>query len=237
MVTRRLYIPLTHPSDKWENAGSNPVTRTMKICAMSDLHGREIAIPKCDVLAIAGDISKIGEVRWFNEVFIPYLKSYKTKYDICFLVFGNHDDNLQFFRKDLNVPEYVKILNDTGFNYKGHIFYGSPWSLRSTMIKHSLNTLSKKSLKKIFQNINPHTDVLITHTPPYGIGDTIKGDSYHLGSESLLERIREVKPKIHIFGHIHTGQKWTRENGTDYFNVSVLDDRYELAYKPTIITV
>lgn len=43
------------------------------------------------------------------------------------------------------------------------------------------------------------TDVLITHTPP----------KYHLdlnlGCASLLTEIWRVKPRLHIFGHIHSG--------------------------------
>jgi len=43
------------------------------------------------------------------------------------------------------------------------------------------------------------TDVLITHTPP----------RYHLdldiGCASLLEEIWQVKPRLHVFGHVHSG--------------------------------
>ncbi len=43
------------------------------------------------------------------------------------------------------------------------------------------------------------TDVLITHTPP----------RYHLdlnlGCAGLLEEIWLVKPRLHVFGHIHSG--------------------------------
>jgi hypothetical protein len=43
------------------------------------------------------------------------------------------------------------------------------------------------------------TDVLITHTPP----------QYHLdlnkGCPALLKEIWRVKPRLHIFGHVHSG--------------------------------
>jgi hypothetical protein len=43
------------------------------------------------------------------------------------------------------------------------------------------------------------TDVLITHTPPL----------YHLdlglGCAGLLDEIWRVKPRLHIFGHLHSG--------------------------------
>jgi hypothetical protein len=51
-----------------------------------------------------------------------------------------------------------------------------------------------------WQNRIPlETDVLITHTPP----------RYHLdlnlGCAALLEEIWLVKPRLHVFGHIHSG--------------------------------
>ena len=92
-------------------------------------------------------------------------------------------------------------------------------------------------MKKIYQEINQYTDVLITHMPPYGFGDTVINQSYHLGSMSLMEKVRIIKPKIHIFGHIHTGKKYTKENGTSYINASVVNEEYRVSYKPTIINL
>lgn len=48
-------------------------------------------------------------------------------------------------------------------------------------------------------------DVLITHKPPLGIQDGIV--MYGPGSELLLEKVKEVRPSVHVFGHIHEGYK------------------------------
>ena len=71
------------------------VLNLLKICAVSDLHDNRLIIPKCNVLAIAGDISAKGNVYWFKEWFLPFLIDIKHKYDICILVFSNHDDDIQ----------------------------------------------------------------------------------------------------------------------------------------------
>lgn len=208
----------------------------MKICAMSDLHRHQIDIPKCDVLAIAGDISGFDDAKWFGEIFLPYLKEQKNKYDICLLVFGNHDDMIHAANVSFPLAsDYVKILTNKEFTYKGVKFFGSPYCKYSEKIVDSINAFEEPFLKTLFNDIPEDTDVLITHSPPYGFGDTVINQSYHLGSTSLTERVRIVKPKIHIFGHIHTGKKYTKENGTSYYNVSILNDNYELTYKPTII--
>ena len=46
------------------------------------------------------------------------------------------------------------------------------------------------------------TDVLITHGPPFGILDRCYDDQ-RVGCEELLKAVKRVKPKLHVFGHIH----------------------------------
>lgn len=43
------------------------------------------------------------------------------------------------------------------------------------------------------------TDVLVTHCPPKGHRDLL------LGCPSLLAELWKVKPKLHVFGHVHHG--------------------------------
>jgi Icc-related predicted phosphoesterase len=206
----------------------------MKICAVSDLHDHMIELPKCEVLVIAGDISMSGGPVWFEKVFIPYLVD--KKYDICLLIFGNHDDgiymNAQWKDIELFLPDNVKMLNNKVYKYKNIKFYGSP---NCRYIPGFLNTFNEEKLKNIYSVIPDGIDILITHSPPYGVGDIIKGDDYHLGSVSLMEKVRQIKPKVHIFGHIHTGKKYTKENEIEFFNVSVTDETYDVVYKPTTI--
>ena len=52
------------------------------------------------------------------------------------------------------------------------------------------------------------------------------------GCELLAERIQQIQPKIHVCGHIHTGYGYKFENGTHFFNASVLDEQYEYTQKP-----
>ena len=199
----------------------------MKICAMSDLHGHLIPIPKCDVLVIAGDISEFVDINWFYNEFLYHLNENKNKYDMCLIVFGNHDTRLIY--EDLKLPNNIKVLTNSGYKYKGIKFWGSPYCL--------LFHATEEVLKNMYSEMPNDTDVLITHSPAYGKGDTVVNQCYNLGSISLMERIRVVKPKVHIFGHIHTGKKYTKENGTEFYNVSILDENYDVTYKPTIINI
>ena len=53
-----------------------------------------------------------------------------------------------------------------------------------------------------YAQIPEDTDVLITHSPAYGILD-FDDDNINFGSEALLYVVSKIKPRIHLFGHIH----------------------------------
>jgi Icc-related predicted phosphoesterase len=55
---------------------------------------------------------------------------------------------------------------------------------------------------------------------------------------SLVAAIRKKRPRFVFCGHIHTGQHGGVDFGTSrIYNVSRLDERYEIAYEPTWIDV
>jgi len=45
-------------------------------------------------------------------------------------------------------------------------------------------------------------DIVVTHSPPYGIGDlTVNGTP--AGSKAVLNKVITCNPALHVFGHIH----------------------------------
>jgi predicted phosphodiesterase len=100
---------------------------------------------------------------------------------------------------------------------------------------------------KSVQPIKPHwdmipmdTDILVTHGPPVNILDellyvdgTPKGQ--FVGCPHLAERIKEVKPDLHIFGHIHCGHGEKHVDGVSYYNVSICDEMYGPSNSVTVI--
>jgi Icc-related predicted phosphoesterase len=76
-------------------------------------------------------------------------------------------------------------------------------------------------------------DILITHGPAWGILDDVEGNrNVHLGCELLADKIKQIKPKIHICGHIHSGHGYYYDGHTHYFNASVLNEQYLYSNKP-----
>ena len=69
----------------------------MKICAISDMHGRlDFNIKPCDILCICGDIlpttiQSLHEwsIKWLIEEFIPWCE--KQPCEKVFFIAGNHD--------------------------------------------------------------------------------------------------------------------------------------------------
>jgi hypothetical protein len=77
---------------------------------------------------------------------------------------------------------------------------------------------------KVWGQIPKDTDILITHGPPLGREDwTI--NKMHAGCLDLQHR---VKPRLHVFGHIHEGHDCSFDGYTLYVNASNLD----LSYQP-----
>ena len=77
------------------------------------------------------------------------------------------------------------------------------------------------------------TDILITHGPPYGIGDlTARGDK--AGCQNLLEVVEKLKPDLHIFGHIHEGFGVSYNGKTTFINASSCDQLYQPVNPPVV---
>ena len=75
----------------------------------------------------------------------------------------------------------------------------------SSVIGHMYNLPLGPELKAKWDAIPSDTDILITHGPPLGIFDkNING--FECGCGDLLQAVKErVRPRLHIFGHIHEG--------------------------------
>jgi Icc-related predicted phosphoesterase len=54
----------------------------------------------------------------------------------------------------------------------------------------------------VWSTLPQDIDLLITHSPPQGILDKTHKDK-SAGSKSLRTFVEAIKPKLHIFGHIH----------------------------------
>ena len=214
----------------------------MKITFISDTHNKHKYItedlPGGDLLIHAGDISSMGyehEIRefckWYNSL---------DNYDYNVFIAGNHDWGFQ-----INTERIMEILNtykDIDYLQDSEILvgdslvriYGSPWQPEFYNWAFNLPR-NGYELKEKWDNIPSNTDILITHGPAYGYVDKVIGRPENLGCELLTERIKQLKPKIHVCGHIHSGYGYTFDGDTHYINAAVLNESYVYYNKPLTI--
>ena len=214
----------------------------MKITFISDTHwlvrdpvekaDMTDMLPGGPILVHAGDVSGRGtpnEIRdfleWFSE--LPYMHK--------ILIAGNHDFLFEADPKAAAeiLAEYPNItyLNDSGVTIEGIKFWGSP--VTPWFHNWAFNRVGEE-ITKHWDLIPADTDVLITHGPPKGILDETAHGRLNVGCSHLLKKVLEVKPKVHVFGHIHEARGVHEEAGIKFINASCVDLRYELYYENPI---
>ena len=219
----------------------------MVITFISDTHTKhrycEDDLPGGDLLIHAGDIMNSGYdendiwefLEWFNK---------REQYKGHVFIAGNHD---RYFENKPNetkniLREYPKVtyLQDKSLLYVNEdtndacSIYGSPH--QPTFHNWAFNLpRNGEELQNKWNNIPKDIDILITHGPAWGHLDIVPYGHLSVGCELLRERVDVIKPKIHVFGHVHSGYGYKFHNGTHFFNASVLDERYSYSNKPITI--
>ena len=99
-----------------------------------------------------------------------------------------------------NIFKNCIYLEDSGIEIDGIRFWGSP-----TNVIEGFNWAFNDKIQERIDKIPNDTDVLITHGPAKGILDklSMRHGGENIGSQELLEKIKQINPKIHCFGHIH----------------------------------
>lgn len=207
----------------------------MKIICISDTHEKhkKLSLPEGDMLIHAGDATYLGEKQYI-ESFSAWLNKQPHKYKIW--VPGNHDK--LFERDEAAGLKALKLycsdviyLNDSGIEIEGIKIWGSP--VQPPFMSWAFNRDSTE-IKKSWDKIPLDTDILITHGPPARRLDKSSPKNYTgYGCPLLLDKVKEVKPKLHVFGHIHGGSGILEKDGTVFINASVLDEAYLLSHYPT----
>lgn len=204
----------------------------MKFVVISDTHGlhREMRLPAGDVIVHCGDFCNFGN-REHAYDFLDWFRELDFEHKV--FIAGNHDriaadDEAQFWAW---IPEGVTYLEDSGVVIEGINLWGSP--VQPDLIGWAFGRRRGEAMRAHWDLIPPHTDVLITHTPPYGILDQSSSGQV-LGCEVLQERLSSVCPKVHVFGHIHASYGKVQDRSTIYINASSINSQYELINPPVV---
>jgi Icc-related predicted phosphoesterase len=174
----------------------------LQIACVSDNHSNTPKLPKADVLVHSGDLTGQGTLDEIERG-LDWIANAPT--DLKIFVPGNHDwgfetkpDETRRMCEDRDII----LLIDQEHTYKGVRFYGSPWQPAFCDWAFNLYTPEDLEEKWNFIPSGGQIDVLITHGPAYGILDLSSRDMA-CGCRELWKAIQKVKPRAHIFGHIH----------------------------------
>lgn len=188
----------------------------MIIDCISDLHGHHPELEGGDLLIIAGDLTANNTLDQINRLKDWLIQIATPIYKKTVMVAGNHDNWIQrreFFNGDIDSWEHKhhSYLEDSGTEFEGLKMWGSPWTKTFPgMNPHckAFTVDTEEELAKKWELIPQDTDILITHSPPHGIFDTIKyprkAEDINQGSISLLMKATSLANlKLFIWGHIH----------------------------------
>ncbi|XP_032834056.2 metallophosphoesterase MPPED2-like isoform X1 [Petromyzon marinus] len=241
------------------HATPRPEGHTRFVC-VSDTHSLTdcLRVPPGDVLLHTGDFTRIGlplEVSAFND----WLGRQPCQHKV--VIAGNHelsfdadfvaslDDPWRYFgipatagRADVTIPRHVRSLLTNGVYLQdgetevlGFRIYGSPW--QPEFCNWAFTLPRGERLLEKWQQVPAGVDVLLTHGPPLGAGDRIKGHAeLRAGCVELMSSVRRrVKPRLHSFGHIHEGYGIMTDGRTLFVNASTCNVNYEPVNPPIII--
>lgn len=206
----------------------------MIIDCISDLHGHFPKLEGGDLLLIAGDITISDKVTEWNE-FYDWLdvQPYRKKIVIA----GNHDKRID--ADMIGSSSFSSYLQDSGTVFEGFNIWGSPWTLSFYGMNPCCKAFTVKKEEQLIEKwklIPKNTDILITHSPPFGIQDAIYSNNFK-GSITLRNYSMSIPPKLHVFGHIHNGYGKVDTTLTKFINASLVNDDYDPVNKPIRIVL
>jgi Icc-related predicted phosphoesterase len=179
-------------------------------------------LPDADIVVHSGDICMVGSeqeaidfLNWFCD--LPY----KNKIFIA----GNHDECL-YGANIGGLDANCHYLCNSGIEIEGLNFYGVPMFMNDCVYGRQ---------QKNYDKIPDDTDVLITHTPPFGILDF--DDNINYGAEELLPIVTRVRPQAHLFGHIHVQHGVKQQDGIIFSNGAIMNSDYTDFNEPNVIEI
>ena len=208
----------------------------VRIVCIGDTHGQhaKLSVPDGDILIHAGDFSAFGDTPVEIIDFNQWLGTLPHRHKV--VIAGNHD--WMFKRHPGAARELLTnaiYLENSGTELAGLKIWGSP--VQPEFNNWAFNVARGAAIRRYWKMIPANTDVLITHGPAHGVLDTAHPTTAHLGCEELAEAIQQIRPRLHVFGHIHGGQGQHNSDGTQYVNTSVVNEAYQLVYAPQVIEI
>merc|ERR1712083_48569 len=90
-----------------------------------------------------------------------------------------------------------------------------------------------EQMREIWKRVPESVDILLTHTPPHGIGDRTS-ENLRAGCEMLTAAIEQRAISVNVSGHIHDGYGCNSDETTLFINASTCDSQYRPINPPIV---
>jgi len=190
----------------------------------------KIIIPDGDLLLHTGDMTNSGSKQEIKQV-NDWLGSLPHKHKV--IIAGNHD----FLFENNNADARALITNahylqDSMVEIDKVKIYGSPW--QPWFYDWAFNLRRGQPLRNVWSKIPAGIDILMTHGPPFGVLDYVTR-AERVGCEDLINELFRVKPKLHVFGHIHESYGETFQHGIHFVNASMCSVNHRSLNEPIVV--
>lgn len=191
----------------------------MKIVCISDTHElhRDLVVPPGDVLIHAGDFTFFGKGTKAIVDFNSWLGELPHRWKI--ITCGNHEFAIEAdpgLRR--LITNGILLLNESAMVGQAKV-----WA--SPLTQHYGGAFGRSNVAdrvRAYASIPLDTDILVTHGPPYGVLDESPSEyPGPAGDWELREAVMRVRPKLHVFGHVHSGYGVRATRHTAFVNAAL----------------
>ncbi|KAH8815944.1 metallophosphoesterase domain-containing protein [Xylogone sp. PMI_703] len=205
-------------------------TCKVRVVCLSDTHNAvpgSFKLPKGDVLIHAGDLTNQGSLSELQKA-VRWIEA--ADFQVKIVVAGNHDITLDsdFYAQhgssfhNQNPQDSIscqKLLDESSsivwLKHESRIIdlvsssgqqvsfkiFGSPFSPAKGRWAFGYEI---GEAYKMWNDVPPDTDIVVTHTPPKYICDAKEGE--YMGCEALREALQKIRPQLAVCGHVHEGR-------------------------------
>ena len=201
------------------------------LCLFSDTHAlhRDLEMPKATAYVCAGDFTMFSKPRSLIADFNVWLGELRGP---VVLIPGNHESFLEEDPSARSMLSNATVLINQAVQIMGLQIWGSPIT---THDGGAFGMSSPIARRRILAAIPEDTDIIITHTPAYGILDSTPGSAHHAGCMEVLRAVQRVQPMMHVSGHIHGAYGTEELDGTLFANAALLGIEGGIEFSPLLI--
>lgn len=192
----------------------------MRFLHISDTHNQIIPRYHGDCLIHSGDMTNRGTEKELIEV-AEHLAGYPCRRIL--VVPGNHDILFETDTKrarEIFESRNITVLMGEQTEIGGVKIFGQHGNPKTW------GCFGYDGYERLepWDNIPNDTEILITHCPPKWVLD-LEPFGRHLGCPELARKVNLIKPKYHLFGHIHFSAGRVESNGITYLNSAMVSEK------------